>query len=106
MCVAGQEGLHVRCSYQLSKLACVWNGEKNMCWIIASFIKLTGSLRMRCFSNTMVKLFFVNQKGLKQNAKTYKKHLEKEFLPNVDRMNNTSWIFIQDPIDRTLYNQF
>ena len=34
---------------------------------------------------------------LKVNAKTYKKHLEKQLFPEVDRlMNGTSWIFLQD----------
>ena len=43
------------------------------------------------------KPFFVNENGLKVNAKTYKKHLEKQLFPEVDRlMNGTSWIFLQD----------
>ena len=42
------------------------------------------------------KPFFVNDKGLKVNSKTYKKHLEKERLPEVNRiMNNNILIFIQ-----------
>ena len=43
------------------------------------------------------KPFFVNENGLKVNAKTYKKHLEKQLFPEVDQlMNSTSWIFPQD----------
>ena len=43
------------------------------------------------------KPFFVNDKGLKVSSKTYKKHLEKELLPEVNCfMNNNTWIFIQD----------
>ena len=43
------------------------------------------------------KQFFVNDKGLKVNSKIYKKYLEKEFLPEVNRiMNNNTSIFIQD----------
>ena len=43
------------------------------------------------------KTFFVNENGLKVNAKTYKKHLEKQLFPEVDRlMNGTCWIFLQD----------
>ena len=39
----------------------------------------------------------MNESGLKVNAKTYKKHLEKQLFPEVDRlMNGTSWIFLQD----------
>ena len=44
-----------------------------------------------------LKPFSVNDKGLKVNSKTYKKNLEKELLPEVNRiMNNNTWIFIQD----------
>ena len=32
------------------------------------------------------KPFFVNENGLKVNAKTYKKHLEKQLFPEVDRL--------------------
>ena len=43
------------------------------------------------------KPFFVNNKGLEVNFKTYQKHLEKELLRKVHRiMNNNTWIFIQD----------
>ena len=39
----------------------------------------------------------MNENGLKVNAKTYKKHLEKQLFPEVDRLiNGTSWIFLQD----------
>ena len=43
------------------------------------------------------KLFFVSDKGLKVNSKTYKKHLEKELLREVNRIiNNSTCTFIQD----------
>ena len=43
------------------------------------------------------KPFFVNENGLKVNAKTYKKHLEKQLFPEVNRLlNGTSWIFLQN----------
>ena len=43
------------------------------------------------------KSFFVNDKGLKVNSKTYKKHLEKELIPDIERiMKRTDWMFIQD----------
>ena len=43
------------------------------------------------------KPFFVNENGLKVNAKTDKKHFGKQLFPEVDRlMNGTSWIFLQD----------
>ena len=43
------------------------------------------------------KPFFVNENGLKVNAERYKKHLEKQLFPEVDRlMNGTCWIFLQD----------
>ena len=46
--------------------------------------------------NGATKPFFVNEKGLKVNAKFYKKHLEKQLLPEVDNiMKNKRWIFIQ-----------
>jgi len=35
--------------------------------------------------NGATKPFFVNDRGLKVNSKSYKKHLEKELLPEVDR---------------------
>ena len=42
-------------------------------------------------------LFFVNEKGLKVNANLFKKHLEKQLFPEVDKiMKNKRWIFIQD----------
>ena len=42
-------------------------------------------------------LFFVSDKGIKVNSETYKKLLEKEFLPEVDCiMNSNTGIFIQD----------
>ena len=43
------------------------------------------------------KPFFVNNKGLKVNARRYKTHLEKELLPNIESMMKLKdWIFIQD----------
>ena len=42
------------------------------------------------------KVFLVNEKGLKFNSKTYKKHLQKEFLPEVNHiMNNNTWILFK-----------
>ena len=47
--------------------------------------------------NGATKPCFVNEKGLKVNATRYKKHLEKELFPEIDRIvGNKSWIFIQD----------
>ena len=43
------------------------------------------------------KRLFLNDKDLKVNSKTYKKHLEKELLPETNGiMNNNTWIFFQD----------
>ena len=43
------------------------------------------------------KPFFVNNKGLKVNAKRYKTLLEKELLSNIESMmKRKDWIFIQD----------
>ena len=43
------------------------------------------------------KPFFVNDKGLKVNSKTYKKHLEKELIPDIERiMKRRNWMFIQN----------
>ena len=43
------------------------------------------------------KSFFVNNKGLKVNAKRYKAHLERKLLPNIENMmKRKEWIFIKD----------
>ena len=43
------------------------------------------------------KPFFVNDKGLKANSKTYWKYLDEELLSEVNRIKNiNTWIFIQD----------
>ena len=43
------------------------------------------------------KPFLVNENGLKVSANIYKKHLEKQFFPEVEQlMNGTSWIFLQN----------
>ena len=43
------------------------------------------------------KPFFINNKGLKVNAKRYKTHLEKELVPYIESMmTRKDWIFIQD----------
>lgn len=43
------------------------------------------------------KPFFVNDNGLKVNGKSYKKHLSKELLPNVQHLlQHERWIFLQD----------
>ena len=53
------------------------------------------------------KPFFVNDKGLKVNSKTYKKHLKKELLLKFNRiMNNSTWIFIQDSAPSPRVNIF
>ena len=40
---------------------------------------------------------FMNNRGLKVNSKTYKKHLQKDLPPKVSRiMNNNTSIFVQD----------
>ena len=45
----------------------------------------------------VTKPFFVNNKGMKVNSKSYKKHLEKELIPEIEKkMNRNDWIFIQD----------
>ena len=50
-----------------------------------------------CDLSGATKPIFVNEKGLKVNATRYKKHLEKELFPEIDRLvGNKSWIFIQD----------
>ena len=39
----------------------------------------------------------MKEDGLKVNAKTYKKHLEKQLFPEVERLiNSISWTFLQD----------
>ena len=35
-------------------------------------------------SDGATKPFFVNDKGLKVNSRTYQKHLEKEILPDIE----------------------
>ena len=53
------------------------------------------------------KMFFVNNKGLKVNAKKYKTHLEKELLPNIESMmKRKDWIFIQDSAPSCRKNLF
>ena len=43
------------------------------------------------------KPFFVSDKGLKVNSKTYKNTWKKRLLREVNRIiNNSTWIFIQD----------
>ena len=47
--------------------------------------------------NGATKPFFVNDKGIKMNSKLYKKHLEKELIPDIEQiMNRNDWIFVQD----------
>ena len=51
-----------------------------------------------------MKQFFVDDKGLRINSKTYEEYLEKELLPDVNRiMNSNTWIFIQDHIVPMLF---
>ena len=41
--------------------------------------------------------FFFNGCGVKINAKKYKRHLQKEFLPAIQRLyKHKNWIFTQD----------
>ena len=41
--------------------------------------------------------FFVNDEESKVNSKTYKKHLEKELIPDIERIiKRRDWMFIQD----------
>ena len=47
-------------------------------------------------SNGFCLPFFENNKGLKVNSKTYNIHLEKERLPEFNRIMNNNWIFIQN----------
>lgn len=44
------------------------------------------------------KPFFVDDKGIKMNPiKLDKKHLEKELIPDIERIiNRKDWIFVQD----------
>ena len=47
--------------------------------------------------NGATKPFFVNSGGIKVNAVSYKKHLEKKLLPAVETMfTHEQWIFLQD----------
>ena len=47
--------------------------------------------------NGATKPFFVNDKDIKMNSKLYKKHLEKELIPEIEQtMNRNDWIFVQD----------
>ena len=51
-----------------------------------------------CLSwNGATKPFFVNDEGVKVNAKSYKRHLEKKLLPAVQTLfSHEQWIFLQD----------
>jgi len=51
-----------------------------------------------CLSwNGATKPFFVNDNGLKVNAKSYQKHFQKDLLPAIDKVTKRNdWIFIQD----------
>ena len=47
--------------------------------------------------NGATKPFFVNEKGIKMKSKLYKKHVEKELIPDIKRIiNRNDWIFVQD----------
>ena len=47
--------------------------------------------------NRATKPFFVNGCGVKMHAKKYKRHLQKELLPAVQRLyKHKNWIFVQD----------
>ena len=47
--------------------------------------------------NGATKPFFVTGEGLKVNAVSYKKHLEKELIPDIEKVvKKKHWIFLQD----------
>ena len=47
--------------------------------------------------NGATKPFFVTGKGVKVNAKSYKRHLEKELIPDIERVvKRKDWVFLQD----------
>ena len=47
--------------------------------------------------NGVTKPFFVTGKGLKVNANSYKKHLEKELLLDIERVVvKKDWVFLKD----------
>ena len=50
-----------------------------------------------CVHTRKRKLFFVTGKGLKVNANSYKKHLEKELLHEIEQVvAKKDWVFLQD----------
>ena len=58
--------------------------------------------------NGATKPFFVNGCGVKMNAKTHKRHLQKELLPAVQPLyKHKNWIFVQDnaPSNRSNFAQ-
>jgi len=73
-------GLHSKSNIQDSRLFHRTNWQSKKVMVPACVIWNSGT-----------KPFFVNDRGLKVNSKSYKKHLEKELLPEVDRVmqNNT-----------------
>ena len=50
-----------------------------------------------CLNLGVTKPLFVNKKGLKVSAKNYRKHLQKELFPAINKIYpRKDWIFIQD----------
>ena len=50
-----------------------------------------------CLSwNGATKPFFVNNEGVKVNAESYKRHLEKKLFPSNRTFTHEQWIFLQD----------
>ena len=55
------------------------------------------SAALTWFGFGVTRALFVNIKGLKVNAKNYRKHFEKELFPAINKMfPRKDWIFIQD----------
>ena len=58
-------------------------------------IKVMVSACLTWYGST--KPFFANGKGLKVNSKTYENHLEKELIPDTERiMKRRDWMFVRD----------
>ena len=75
--------------------------KKTKLQLIGFFITQTNNTKRLWFllawHGKVLQTFFLNEKVLKVNAKTYNKHLKKQLFPEIDQlMNGTSWIFLQD----------
>ena len=105
MCMARWKEFYFGCSFKLSKQSCVYGFENQDNIQDNQLFHHTNRQSEKIMVSTWVtwkratKQFFVNDKGLKVNSKIYKKYLEKEFLPEVNRiMNNNTSIFIRDSV--------